>query len=167
MGDRACGGMAHREGIVRRNSSVTALRDARVRGLRWDKQERRPHVPCRSGEGCLPMTNMAPPTERLRRLRIFTLRPTSRVVKGAHVQNASVIHVSNQEKMSRGSEVGSMGSHEDLILTSGRDGTLPSPAVAGAEFVVRVIAVHERDRLTIHHQVERIWCIAAMWIVQS
>jgi micrococcal nuclease len=45
-----------------------------------------------------------------------------------------------------------MGSHEDLILTSGRDGTLPSPAVAGAEFVVRVIAVHERDRLTIHHQ---------------
>ena len=28
----------------------------------------------------------------------------------------------------------------------------PSPAVAGAEFVARVIAVHEGDRLTIHHQ---------------
>lgn len=29
---------------------------------------------------------------------------------------------------------------------------LPSPAMAGKEFVARVIAVHEGDRLTIHHQ---------------
>ena len=29
---------------------------------------------------------------------------------------------------------------------------LPSQAVVGAEFVARVIAVHEGDRLTIHHQ---------------
>lgn len=29
---------------------------------------------------------------------------------------------------------------------------LPSPAAAGAEFVARVIAVHEGDRLTIHYQ---------------
>lgn len=28
----------------------------------------------------------------------------------------------------------------------------PCPVVAGAEFVARVIAVHEGDRLTIHHQ---------------
>ena len=29
---------------------------------------------------------------------------------------------------------------------------VPNPVVAGAEFVARVIAVHEGDRLTIHHQ---------------
>jgi endonuclease YncB( thermonuclease family) len=29
---------------------------------------------------------------------------------------------------------------------------LSSPAMAGAEFIARVVAVHEGDRLTIHHQ---------------
>jgi endonuclease YncB( thermonuclease family) len=29
---------------------------------------------------------------------------------------------------------------------------LPTPTVAGAEFVARVLTVHEGDRLTIHHQ---------------
>jgi endonuclease YncB( thermonuclease family) len=37
-------------------------------------------------------------------------------------------------------------------LTIGVVAALSSPAIAGTEFVARVIAVHEGDRLTIHHQ---------------
>ena len=46
------------------------------------------------------MTNMAPPPEKMRRLLVFTLRPTNRVVKGTHtIREPPATNASNQEKI--------------------------------------------------------------------